>query len=248
MVPMTTTDRLGFVYYFFGEFIVKTKFKTNLALIVACCMGASFSSFAGTSWDGKSYHADYFWITAYTHKAPIIQKATGLNTSCGPTALLFTDLYFSATKDGKVPEHLKTTEQVRAALKRLYSRLGKSEKSAYTTLDEIATLARGWGWTSVKSRSSSSAVDANMDLLIQDLKEDALALVAVRGGYRLNPVGNFGHIMIVYGYEKRSSGDVLKLFDPYFGGFHEFPRSDVTSSGSKGAFDLVNFAYLKLKR
>lgn|GEM_PF-6962231 len=55
MVPMTTTDRLGFVYCFFGEFIVKTKFKTNLALIVACFMGASFSSFAGTSWAGKSY-------------------------------------------------------------------------------------------------------------------------------------------------------------------------------------------------
>jgi hypothetical protein len=204
------------------------------------------------------YYVDDFYTSAEGVKNTLSQVATGANNSCGLTSLLFINNYYSERKVGISAPFTSNVLEAQSALSRLYSYLGQSYNTT-THFDNIKNIPKyKWQWENTRRASSSNSLDTNIELALNNLKNDIPMLIALKGTYSGNPVYQSGydykHIVIFYAYQRKQDpnghivtdpnnsheNDLIYYYDPYFGGNGYFKRSEISQ-----AVDLVNFAYLK---
>lgn len=222
--------------------------------------GSIFSTIAYAAQNGENlYYVDNFYSSAENVKNQISQVATGANNSCGLTSLLFVNNYFSEKNAGISAPFVSNSSEAIKALSRLYNYIGQSYNTI-THFDNIKTIPKNrWLWQNTKRASSNNSLETNIELALNNLKNDIPMLITLKGTYKGNPVYKSGydykHIVILYAYQRMpdSNGysatnpnnshenDRIYYYDPYFGGNGYFKRSEISE-----AVDLVNFAYLKL--
>lgn len=225
--------------------------------------------FSAVTADGKRFYVEGIIPNSQAIENNLLQLKTGYNNSCGPTALLFIDNHYVRRYTGSSPAHLLTLQLAKDSITRVYQRINVPlNHSSGTSLDQMATVARQWGYTNVRRRSASTAIDTNIDSLMDSLTHDRPALAILNGQYHGYPLGGakVDHIVIIFAYNKMSDEfgrawnhpqntrkmDLIEYYEPYYGYMRTLPRKDLflpaVSGIQKRAFNITNFSYLQVGR
>lgn len=220
----------------------------------------SKAAFAEVNSQGSVYAVKDFLKSAELVSPTLSQERTGNNLSCGPTSLLFILNYYYYQKYGKISPSLSDVTKSRSILKNLYAATGQANNTI-THLDVLKNLAKNKLKMSGTKRALTTNTRAeNIANMLTALKENKPVVVALNDKYEDNPVGYFGHIVIIYGYQRQRDtegrsvrdknnnrkNDKIYYFDPYYGKQGVFKRSLIGTNGNNGILDLVQFAYLKV--
>lgn len=210
-----------------------------------------------------------YWVSnmvpnAQAVQSTLMQRATGANYSCGPTALLFVSNHYRRLDTGQNSPNMSTVTASKNTLAGIYSYLGISYNNPNgTSLDHIKSVAKyKFGWTNVARMSASSTVIQNMDSLIGYMNQNVPVLAVLRASYAGNPAKPYDHIVIIYAYNRRKDEfgraplhpsntrnlDTIDWYEPYDGKQGTVLRKEVTSSGSTSAFNITNFSFLAVGR
>lgn len=209
----------------------------------------------------NSYQLRYFDYPTYKVEDTLIQNNTKEVTNfkysyaCGPTSLLFVRNYYYFMKYYESETFLLDIGDSVDALKRLYKYINvpyTSTSESETSLSDLKNIAGNrWNW----STAAKSATDysRNIKKIKEHLQYNRPIIIALspnasdnpRAKHSLNPVGNNGHIVIVFAYidyEDSNKEDILFYYDPYFGEKHYIYESEFrkASMGSTMAYLIVS--------
>ena len=239
---------------------MKMTFKKTVAAAVLAV--SSVSVFAAISPDGREYYVTNLDANLRAVQGTLMQSFTGLKNSCGPSSLLFVSNHYVRNSTGSNSPNMATVSASQTTLKSIYTYLGLSSNST-TSLDQMNKVAKGkLGWTNTARMSYLSTVAQNMDNLTSYLTCETRALAVIRSGYSGNPIPGYDHIVIITAYKKQPdeygrawndarnsrNQDTITYYEPYHGRTGTILRREVTSSGSTGAFNMVNFSFLAVGR
>ncbi len=210
-----------------------------------------------------------YWVNnivpnAQAVQGTLMQRVTGANYSCGPTALLFVSNHYRRIDTGQNSPNMSTVAASQNTLAGIYSYLRMAYNNQNgTSLDDMKSVAVGkFGWTNVARKSANNTVTQNMDSLINYLNQNVPVLAVLRGGYAGNPVKPYDHIVVITAYNRRTDEygraplatnntrnlDTIDWYEPYYGRQGTVLRKEVTSSGSTSAFNITNFSFLAVGR
>lgn len=233
-------------------------FKKILPAIVFA--GISFPSFAANNGIG-GYWVNNIVPNSWAVQNTLMQSVTGLNYSCGPTALLFVSNHYIRLSTGQNSPNMSTTVASKKTIGDIYIYIGVPyNSSGGTTLDQMKLVARNkFGWTNVTRMDGTGAtsVAQNMDNLVTSLSQDIPALGVLKAGYVSNPAGNFNHIVVLYAYNRKKDEyarapldpantrnlDTIDWYEPYYGRQGTVLRKDWAT-----AFSMSHFSFLKVGR
>ena len=209
------------------------------------------------------YYAEDFYESTKSINNNLIQNNTGLNNSCGPTSLSFAANYYYYKKHGESSSVFSSLSKSKYFIKYIYSKISTAAYNTDTSLYELKNVAKsyfGWEFPGTRIRFSDDTFYENRLYLIDNLKNDKLALIVLDGDFTRNPVydenGFYRHIVIVYAYQSRRdetgepatsssnthNNDRIYYYDPYYGkvGYVTIHEID------EGALAIVNLAYLQI--
>ncbi len=236
-------------------------------ILVAWVMATASFSFAANNGVG-GYWVDNIVPNAWAVQNTLMQSVTKANYACGPTSLLFASNHYRRLDTGQNSPNMSTITSSTATLVDMYKYL--NDRKVYglvpyntakgtdlTQLKDIAVNKFGWTNTSRMYGDGRVSVATNMDNLINYLNQNIPALGVLKAGYSGNPVGNFNHIVVLWGYtrNKDESGravfdpnntrnnDTIHWYEPYYGKTGTVRRGDWSSS-----FDMAYFSFLKIGR
>ena len=237
--------------------------KTVAAAVLAV---SSVSVFSAVTADGKRFYVDNIIPNFQAVQDNLLQWKTGYNYSCGPTSLLFIDNHYVRKSTGNSPPHLRSLDEAKKAIGRIYTNIGISLNSSKgTELTQLRTIARDyWGYANTRRMDASAKPETNLDNLITTLRSDYPALATLNPAYKGYPLpgSKIPHIVIIFAYNKQTDEfgrawnhpqntrkmDLIEYYEPYYGYMRTVPRKDVLLPAETRAFDLANFAYLQLGR
>ncbi|MCF2827120.1 MULTISPECIES: C39 family peptidase [unclassified Pseudoalteromonas] len=185
-------------------------------------------------------------IDGYVHSVGLtnglIQYETGYNYSCGPTSLAFIENFWYYKSGGHYPTKVSDPQLAKEVIEKLYSDgyNGVSiplNRSSGVSTDELKQMVidNKSGWVAVKANGNNS-LSHNLSLARQWIDNGYPLIVGLKASYPSNPVGNFGHIVVIYGYDYGN----LYYHDPYYGEYGKI-RIDNLSSAIQG-----NLPYLRV--
>lgn len=232
-------------------------FKSVAAAVLA---GLSFSTVAANNGVG-GYWVNNIIPNMQGVQTTLMQSATGLNYSCGPTSLLFVSNHHRRVLGGGNSPNMSTIPASKATIADIYTFIGVPNNSSNgTKLEQMRDVARNkFGWTQVARMDGTggTSVTQNMDNLINYLNQDIPAMGVLKAGYPDNPVGNFDHIVVLWGYTRNKDefgravfdpgntrkNDTIHWYDPYYGRMGTVRRGDWSTS-----FNMSYFSFLKVGR
>ena len=234
----------------------------KLLLVIVLVFGFAGSLMADVSKSDNYdiYRLRYFDYPTYKVKDTLIQNNTKEVTNfkysyaCGPTSLLFVRNYYHFLKYYEPESFLLDIEDSVNAIKRLYKYINvpyTSNSSSITSLSDLKNIAKNrWKWK--YAAKSGTNYSYNLKKIKEHLKNNRPLIIALnpkkssnpRARHSLNPVGNNGHIVIVFAYidyKKNNKEDILFYYDPYFGEKHYIYESEFrkASMGSTMAYLIV---------
>jgi hypothetical protein len=209
------------------------------------------------------YQLRYFDYPTSRVKDTLIQNNTKEVTNfkysyaCGPTSLLFVRNYYHFLKYYEHETFLLDVGDSTDAIKRLYNYINvpyTSNLSSVTSLSDLKNIAENrWNWNN--AAKSGTNYSYNLTRIKEHLKSNRPLIIALspnttndinhRARHSLNPVGNNGHIVIVFAYidyKDTNKDDIIFYYDPYFGEKHYIYESEFrrASMGSTMAYLIVS--------
>lgn len=200
------------------------------------------------------------------------QDATKYNHSCGPTSTLFVYNYYIYKNSGgrKVLFHGSNKQalinKAKYAIRKLYQTMGQKVNTDTKTFDSLIDIGvYRYKFSNVEQRSKYDSLDVNLEYLFNDLKDGIPVIVSLKGqrngegrvwknGKRIyvhkthstNPVGNWNHIVVIFGYDKKvdykfSDNDIIYYFDPYFGKYHYMTLKELNRVANQDRMDYLRF-------
>ncbi|KZN50024.1 hypothetical protein [Pseudoalteromonas luteoviolacea] len=211
------------------------KFLTILLLVVS-----SFS-YADVSGDGNVYYTRSFehaYLNANGNN--LNQVVTGYRNSCGPMSLLMANNYVSWYFSGQAAPFTNNSSEVKSALDRLYSYLGKRSNSITSVynLNKIADERWGWNKHSILSTeiSSLNTKSKMYNYLKTLLGNNNVLIVNLLPNSPLNSA-NIGHFVIIY--EINDNNNMVKVFDPWDGSIKTTSKNNFFNSWVATAITLA---------
>lgn len=210
------------------------------------------------------------FLNASEYIAPYAkQEATTYNHSCGPTSTLFVYNYYKYKESGGSQVLFLgagALDKAKWTIRQLYSFIGQSNNTDMRTFDPLVNIGvNKYNFTNVEQRSMYDSLNTNLEYLFEDLKNGIPAIVSLKGqnngegmvwqnGERVyihkthstNPVGNWNHIVVVFGFDKKSyssftDNDTIYYFDPYFGKYHYMTLGELKAVANQDNMDYLRF-------
>ncbi len=239
------------------------KLLVILAMLVGLGSGA---------WAGDRVILMDFLISAENIADYAKQDSTKYNHSCGPTSTLFVYNYYLYKNSGgrKVlfygSNKNELINKAKWTIRKLYKTMGQAINTDTRTFDSLVDIGiYRYKFTNVEQRSKYDTLDTNLEYLLDDLKNGIPAIISLKGqkngqgrvlknGKRIyvhrthstNPVGNWNHIVVVFGYNKKDSykfsdNDIVYYFDPYFGKYHYMTLKELKRVANQDYMDYLRF-------
>jgi len=192
------------------------------------------------------------------------QDATKYNNSCGPTSTLFIYNYY-VYKNGNGRKVLfygsnkqNLINKAKYVIRKLYKTMGQNLNTNTKTFDSLIDIGiYRYHFSNVEQRDKHDSLNINLDFLLNDLKDGIPAIISLKGQrngegrykhrtHSTNPVGNWNHIVIVFGYDKKNdykfgNNDIIYYFDPYFGKYHYMTLAELNRVANQDNMDYLRF-------
>jgi len=203
------------------------------------------------------------------------QKVTRYNHSCGPTSTLFIYNYYIYKNSGgrkvllssdNVRDSSRLVNLAKYSIRKIYQTMGQRVNTDTRTFDSLVDVGiYRYNFKNVEQRSMYDSLETNLNYLIEDLKDGIPAIISLKGqrngegivwknGKRVyihkthstNPVGNWNHIVVIFGYDKKyndrfSNNDIIYYFDPYFGKHHYMTLAELKKVANQDNMDYLRF-------
>ena len=231
-----------------------------LAMLVGLVSGAWADLWKYNGW--RSYYLAGFEKSQENIKNNLIQIRTNRRYSCGVTSALFAYNYIYYRQNSETLQSLSTLRNARNKITELYNNSDELNGDGSGVNDILHTFQPlidiglyDFGLSNVKQMDKKKTLKQNLIYMINDLRRNNPVIISLKPGpnknrrnsHSLNPVGNFGHVVIVTSYLKTDShkfldDDVITYYDPFYGGNHWMTLKEFKNQVNLEHLDYLRFA------
>jgi hypothetical protein len=203
----------------------KKEVKMKNAIIRIAFLLLVFSSSAHSAVSGSTTYV--YGFEDSVRYANMLQRNTGLNYSCGPTALLYVANYHYYRKYNSTPWYARDIISARYRLRTMYRNMNIPYNSTNgTSTYDLKSLAKRWRWRTSAIANGNNSINTNLNNMVRRLRDKQPVILALYSQY--SPVPDYDHLVVFYKYDARRQR--AYYFDPYYGRTHYIHKSRLGSA------------------